>query len=106
EVRGLDLGEAGSKRIDPECVGEFGVADGDVSGHSLGEAKRGKDAEAAGESLFPVLPLVGEGAECRRRELLENGGIGVLFGLGEFSSNVGGIQRAHASSPSLLECLG
>jgi hypothetical protein len=31
----------------PECVGVFGVADGDVAAHALGVAFAGEDAEGA-----------------------------------------------------------
>ena len=55
-----------AERVDPEVVGELGIADGDVPGHAFAEAEPAEDAQRAGELLLAVQALVLHGRERRR----------------------------------------
>ena len=47
-----------AERVDPEVVGELGVAHGDVPGDALAEAEPAEDAQRAGELLLAVQALL------------------------------------------------
>jgi hypothetical protein len=67
QVRGLDQTEVQSERIDPERVGEFRIARGDMTDDTLVEAEFGKQAKARREPLLAMQPLLGHAREHRRR---------------------------------------
>src|SRR5665213_989154 len=59
QVRGPDMAEVHTERIDPEMVGSFGVACRDVAGHPLVEAELREEAEGGGQALLAVDALCG-----------------------------------------------
>ena len=65
QVADPDVPEAHAERVDPEVVGELGVADRDVAGDALAEAEAPEDAQGAGQLLLAVEPLVLDGREGR-----------------------------------------
>ena len=73
QVLDPDVLEVHAERVDPEVVGQLGVAGGDVAGRALVEAEGPEDAEGGGEALLAVPALVldacrtsGTGAGCGR----------------------------------------
>ena len=66
EVADAHVAEAEPERVDPEVVGELGVADGDVAGDALAEPEATEDAQRAGELLLAVQALLLDGRERRR----------------------------------------
>ena len=58
QVADLDVAEAHAERVDPEVVGELGVAHRDVAGDALAEADAAEDAQRAGQLLLAVQALV------------------------------------------------
>ena len=61
EVADAHVAEAEAERVDPEVVGELGVADRDVAGDALAEAEAAEDAQRAGELLLAVEALLLDG---------------------------------------------
>ena len=63
-----DLAEAHAERVDPEVIGQLGVAGGDVSGRALAEPEASEQAEGRGEPLLAmpalVLAVVEAGKAC------------------------------------------
>ena len=55
-----------AERVDPEVVGELGVAHGDVAGDAFAEPEAPEDAQRAGQLLLAVEPLVLDRLEGRR----------------------------------------
>ena len=86
QVAGPDLRKMHAEGIDPERVGEFRIARGDVACDSLAEAERGEDAETAGEALLAVLSLLGKGGKARDGDAPEDRVIGVLLGAFEIGA--------------------
>src|SRR5476649_2823732 len=84
QVGDTDVSEINAERIDPKTIGLFGVAGGDVAGHSLIESVTGKQAEGRGEVFLAVAALLGKGGEgARRRQVLDSSwsfGDGAGFG--------------------------
>ena len=66
QVGGADVGEVDAEGIDPEVVGMFGVAGGDVAGDAFVVTEAGEEAEAGGHTLFTVEAFVGEGGAFGR----------------------------------------
>ena len=66
QVADAHVAEAEAERVDPEVVGELGVAHGDVAGDALAEAEAAEDAQRAGELLLAVEALLLDGVERRR----------------------------------------
>ena len=52
------MAEAHPERVDPEVVGQLGIASGDVAGHALGEAEPPEQAQRAGQPLLAVQALL------------------------------------------------
>ena len=52
QVRDADMAEIHAERVDPEMVGPFRVAHGDVAGGAMVEAVMGEEAQAGGEAAF------------------------------------------------------
>ena len=67
QVARLDVAEAVPERVDPEEVGELGVADRDVSGDALAESEPAEDPQRAGELGLAVGTLLLDGGEGRRQ---------------------------------------
>ena len=63
EVLDLNLTEVHAERVDPEGVGQLGVAGGDVAGRALAEAELAEQAEGGGQALLAMAPLLLDGAE-------------------------------------------
>ena len=66
QVADPHVAEAAAERVDPEVVGELGVADRDVAGDALAEPEAAEDAQRAGELLLAVQALLLDGLERRR----------------------------------------
>ena len=75
QIRSADVSEVEPERIDPEALGLFGVARGDVARDAFIEAVAREQAERRGELLFAVEPLGGDGLGL----LLEAGGFEELW---------------------------
>ena len=60
------MAEAPAEQVDPEVVGELGVAHGDVAGDAFAEPEAAEDAQRPGELLLAVESLVLDGLEGRR----------------------------------------
>ena len=73
EVGDPDVAEVHAEGVDPEVVGELGVAGGDVAGHTFVEAALGEHAEGGGQALLAVETLLLHGGEGRRHAHLELG---------------------------------
>ena len=52
EIATPDRAEVHRERVDPEVVGELGVAGGDVAGDALAEAERAEEAEPGRQRCF------------------------------------------------------
>ena len=73
EVAHPDVAEAHREGVDPEQLGELGVAHRDVPGDALTEADAAEDAQGAGELLLAVEALLldrGEGGRPVEVDLL------------------------------------
>ena len=66
QVADPDVAEVHAERIDPEVVGQLGVAGGDVAGHALVEAESAEESEGRGEVLLSVQPFLFDGALALR----------------------------------------
>ena len=66
EVGHPDVPEVHGEGVDPEVVGELGVAGGDVSGHAFVEAEPGEQTEGGGQALLAMQALVLDRVEGRR----------------------------------------
>jgi hypothetical protein len=62
QVTDFEVSEVHRERIDPEAVGVFGVAGGDVTAGALVEAVPGEQAQCGGEVPFAVLPFLVDAA--------------------------------------------
>ncbi len=51
--------------IDPEVIGELGIARGDVAGHAFAEPEGAEETETGGQALFDVRALVLDVVERR-----------------------------------------
>ena len=60
------VAEAHPERVDPEVVGEFGIPDGDVTGHTFAEPDPSEDPQRAGQLLLAMKALVLNSRERRR----------------------------------------
>ena len=69
QVADAHVAEAHAERVDPEAVGELGVAHGDVPGDALAEAEPAEDAQRAGELLLALEALVLDRREGRRQQV-------------------------------------
>src|SRR5215470_18989448 len=58
QVRGANMVEMHAERVDPEMVGAFGIARGDMAGHAFVETKLGKQAESGSETLLAMPALL------------------------------------------------
>ena len=65
EVGHPDQAEVDTEGVQPEAVGELGVANGDVPGDALPEPEPPEQAERGGQSLLAVHALVGHVVEHR-----------------------------------------
>ena len=83
EVADAHVPEAETERVDPEVVGELGVAHGDVAGDALAEAEAAEDAQRAGELLLAVQALL-----LDRGERLRSGEASTCFGVSSTPSIV------------------
>ena len=54
EVADAHVAEALAERVDPEAVGELGVAHGDVAGDAFAETEPSEDAQRTGELLLAM----------------------------------------------------
>ena len=61
-----DVAEAHGERVDPEVIGELGIAHGDVPGHTLAESEAAEDAQSCGQPLLAMQTLVLHIREGRR----------------------------------------
>ncbi len=68
QVRDLDAREMHAERIDPEMVGQLGIARGDVPGQAQRETVPREQAERAGQALLAMAAL-GRDARARRRRI-------------------------------------
>ena len=76
QVGDRDQAEVDAERVQPEPVGELGVAHGDVAGHALAEPEATEQPERGGEALLAVDALLGRVVE-RRQLVGERLGVGV-----------------------------
>ena len=67
QVARLDVAEAVAERVDPEQVGELGVAHRDVPGDALAEPEPAEDAQRAGELGLAMGTLLLDAGERRRQ---------------------------------------
>jgi hypothetical protein len=65
EVLDADLLEAHAEGVDPEVIGQLGIANGDVPRHAFVEAELSEQPEPRGKPLFAVEALVLERGEGR-----------------------------------------
>ena len=80
EVGHLDVPEVHGERVDPEVVGQLGVAGRDVAGHALVEAELGEQPEAGRQPLLPMETLVLDGGERRGSRHVQVGHGFILWG--------------------------
>jgi hypothetical protein len=76
QVRDLDPREVHAERIDPEVVGQFRIAGGDVAGPAHVEAVAAEQAIRRGQPLLAIEPLLLVGGLARqfaRAELRQHG---------------------------------
>ena len=72
QVGDADVAEAHAEGIDPEVVGQLGIASRDVAGDALGEAEAAEQPQRAGQPLLAVQALLfqvvelGAGRQLRR----------------------------------------
>ena len=66
QVALADVAEAHAERVDPEVVGELGVAHRDVAGDALGEPEPAEHAQRTGEVRLAVVALLLDGVERRQ----------------------------------------
>src|SRR6516162_1462215 len=66
EIRDAHVSEAHPERVDPEVVGELGVARRDVASNALRESEAAEEAKRAGQSLLAMEALLLDGGECGR----------------------------------------
>jgi hypothetical protein len=66
EVGDADVSEMHAEGVDPEAIGMFGVACGDVAGDAFAETEFGEEAEGGGETLLAVKAFFGRGGEGGR----------------------------------------
>ena len=58
KVGGADLAEVHAEGVDPEMVGTFGIAGGDVAGDAFIESKTREQAEGSGQALLAMPALL------------------------------------------------
>jgi hypothetical protein len=58
QVRDLDAAEVHAERIDPEVIGQLGIAGGDVTRAAHVEAVAAEQAVGSGQALFAIEPLL------------------------------------------------
>jgi hypothetical protein len=65
EIRDANSSEVNAEGIDPEMIGVFGIASGDVAGDTFVVPVAGEEAERGGEALFAMTPFFRVGGEFR-----------------------------------------
>ena len=93
QVADPHVAEADAERVDPEVVGELGIAHRDVAGDALAESEPAEDPQRAGELVLAVVALLLDGGERRR-----NGQRRPAFGVNSTPSIIGvsWTRRGHA----------
>ena len=86
QVAHPDVPEMHAERVDPEMVGQLGIACGDVPGDSLVEAEAAEKPERGREVLFAVQPLFLDAATLLRQH---RGNIAARESLGLLGVGVG-----------------
>ena len=65
QIRDAHVAEAHAEGVDPEVVGQLGIARRDVAGHALGESEAPEQAQRPGQPLLAVQALLLHGREGR-----------------------------------------
>jgi hypothetical protein len=68
QIRHPDVTEVHAKRVDPEVVGQLGIARRDVARNPFIEPKPAEEPEPGGEALLAVAPLVLDVVEGRWKQ--------------------------------------